>query len=390
MKTRLVAQAAAALAGVWLAALPAAGQELGRVRVPQTAPATSPALSQQLNVAKGGSFGNIAPRACVANSITCGQTVNGALTSDDCVITSDSSLFDAYFFDGTAGQTVTATMNSNAVDAYLLLADPDSNVVVEDDDGGATGTNARLSFTLDETGQWAVIANSRFGGETGNYTVNLSCSGTGGGGGAPAAPSNLTAGAQSDTEVALSWRDNSNNESAFRVESRIGNSGAFTDIGSVPANSTGAVIEQLAADTTYNFRVRATNGSGNSAYSNVVSVTTESGGGGGNGFVTTPELPGFRFRVTINSQPARRETDCLAETLCMSGAVPGRSEVFVRIIGPRPNGFLWPNIIKFTTSQVIVEIQQISSGTTKTYILDGVGPQSNDLTGFFDRMGFLP
>jgi hypothetical protein len=389
MNGRLVAQAAVALAGVWMTASPAAGQELGRVRPPQTVLVTAPQLSQELEVAKGGSFGNIAPRACVANSISCGQTMNGTLTSDDCVITSDGSFFDAYFFDGAAGQTVTLTMNSSAVDAYLLLADPDSNVVAEDDNGGATGNNARLVFTLDAAGQWAAIANSRSGGETGNYSLILSCSG-GGGGSPPAAPTNLTGNATSGTEVSLAWRDNSNNESAFRVESRVGNSGAFTDIGSVPANSTGAVIEQLSPNTTYNFRVRATNGNGNSAYSNVVSVTTQGGGGGGDGFVTTPELPGFRFRVTINDQPTRRENDCIPETLCVSGAVPGRSEVFVRIVGPRPNGFLWPNLVKFTTSRVVVEIQQLSSGTTKTYVLEGVGPQSNDLTGFFDRMGFLP
>ena len=58
----------------------------------------------------------------------------------------------------------------------------------------------------------------------------------------------------------------------------------------------------------------------------------------------------------------------------MSGAVPGRSEVFVRIVGPRPNGFLWPNIIKFTTSRVDVEIQQISRRATKTYVLPGSTP----------------
>ena len=68
----------------------------------------------------------------------------------------------------------------------------------------------------------------------------------------------------------------------------------------------------------------------------------------------------------------------------------GRSEVFVRIIGPRPNGFLWPTIVRFTPSRVMVEIQQLSTGTTNTYELPAVSPDSDELSGFQDRTGFLP
>ncbi|HYH46048.1 MAG TPA: fibronectin type III domain-containing protein [Thermoanaerobaculia bacterium] len=386
MSARSMAKAGLVLIGAWaFAAGPAVGQEHGRVK--QIIPITAPELVQKLSSAKGG-LQNVAPRACVANTIACGQTRTGTLTPDDCEIESDGSFFDAWFFNGTAGQTVTVNMSSTAVDSYLLLADPDTNVAVEDDNSGPGASDARLIFTLDATGEWAVIANSRNGGETGPYSVTLACSGGGGGGTAPAAPSNLTGNAVSSTEVALSWNDNSNNETGFRIESRIGN-GTFVDIGTVSANSTGATVEQLSPNTTYGFRVRATNASGNSAYTNAVTVTTPQGGGGG-GFITTPAFPDFRFRILINGNLARRENDCLPETLCVSGAVPGRSEVFVRIVGPRPNGFLWPNIIKFTTSRVDVEIQQISRGATKTYVLPGVDATSNDLIGFFDRTGFLP
>ncbi len=385
MSARSMAKAGLVLIGTWAFAVgPAAAEEHGRIK--QITPITAPELVQKLNSAKGG-LENIAPRACVANAIACGQTRTGSLTPDDCVIESDGSFFDAWFFDGTSGQTVTVNMSSGAVDSYLLLADPDSNVAVEDDNSGPGASDARLVFTLDATGSWAVIANSRNGGETGAYSVSLACSG-GGGGTPPAAPTNLTGNAVSNTEVALAWRDNSNNESGFRIESRIGN-GAFVDIGTVSANSTGATVEQLSPNTTYGFRVRATNASGNSAYTNAVTVTTPGGGGGG-GFITTPEFPDFRFRILINGVAARRENDCLPDTLCVSGAVPGRSEVFVRIVGPRANGFLWPNIIKFTTSRVDVEINQISRNATKNYVLPGVDASSNDLIGFFDRMGFVP
>ncbi|HEV2853654.1 MAG TPA: Calx-beta domain-containing protein [Thermoanaerobaculia bacterium] len=119
-----------------------------------------------------------------------------------------------------------------------------------------------------------------------------------------------------------------------------------------------------------------------------------SGGGGNEGFLTTPAFPNFRFRLRIYQgdqfRLGARENACLPETLCVSGAIPGRSEVFVRIIGPRPNGFLWPTIVRFTPSRVVVEIQQISTGITKTYDLPAVPPDSDSLSGLQDRMGFLP
>jgi plastocyanin len=118
-------------------------------------------------------------------------------------------------------------------------------------------------------------------------------------------------------------------------------------------------------------------------------------GGGDQGFLTTPAFPGFRFRLRIfqgAGEPllGRKEDACLPETLCVSGALPGRSEAFVRIIGPRPNGFLWPTLVRFTPSRMVVEIQQVSTGITKIYELAAVPPESDSLSGLQDRQGFLP
>ena len=105
-------------------------------------------------------------------------------------------------------------------------------------------------------------------------------------------------------------------------------------------------------------------------------------------------VPGFRFKVRITangeSQPVRLESDCIPETACVSGALPGRSELFVRVIGPRPNGKLWPVLVRFTTSRVEVWIEQLSSSDLEYYVLDAASPGSSDLTGFFDRDGFEP
>lgn len=323
-------------------------------------------------------------------AISCGQTLNGTLTNQDCEL-NDGSFIDFWEFQGTNGQTVTVTLTSGDTDSYLFLLDPDSDTVAQSDSGGG-GTNARISYNLNATGAWALGANAAPG-ETGNYTISLACSGTGGGN-APAAPSNLRATALSSTEVDLEWNDNSNNETGFRVEGRAG-SGAFQDLGGVGAGATGAVITNLTPGTAYTFRVRARNANGDSPYSNQATVTTPGGGGGGNGFITSPAFPDFRFRVRITPAGGTeiigaRENACIPETLCVSGAVPGRSEIFLRIIGPRPNGFLWPTIVRFTPSQVQVEIQQISTGVLKTYFLPAVPPNSDELPGLQDREGFLP
>jgi plastocyanin len=118
------------------------------------------------------------------------------------------------------------------------------------------------------------------------------------------------------------------------------------------------------------------------------------GDNAGDGFLTTPAFPDFRFRVRIfqgdQSILGRKETACLPETLCVSGAVAGRSEVFLRVVGPRPNGFLWPTIVRFTPSRMVVEIQQISTAITNTYELPAVPPESDELGGLQDRQGFRP
>lgn len=84
----------------------------------------------------------------------------------------------------------------------------------------------------------------------------------------------------------------------------------------------------------------------------------------------------------------RQEAVCIEETLCLSAALPGRSEVFLRIVGPKPNGRLWPTFVKFTTSTVEVWIEQVSTGEAKYYRIEGAAPGRDDLTGLFDREEF--
>ena len=107
--------------------------------------------------------------------------------------------------------------------------------------------------------------------------------------------------------------------------------------------------------------------------------------------ITSSQLPNFRFWVRISdTRIGTPVADCLAETVCVAGAIPTRAEVFVRIVGPKPNGRLWPNIVKFNTTKTEVWIQQITTGATRYYKLPALAPDSETLPGLVDKTGFLP
>jgi hypothetical protein len=92
----------------------------------------------------------------------------------------------------------------------------------------------------------------------------------------PSAPSNLRAVAASASQVNLTWQDNANNETGFKIERKTGSGGGWGQIATVGANVTSYASTGLAAGTTYYYRVRATNGAGDSGYSNEASATTQS------------------------------------------------------------------------------------------------------------------
>ncbi len=91
----------------------------------------------------------------------------------------------------------------------------------------------------------------------------------------PPAPSGLVATTVSVSQINLSWTSNSANETGFKIERKTGAGGTYAQIATVGAgvvvyNDTG-----LASNTTYFYRVRATNAIGDSTYSNEASATTQ-------------------------------------------------------------------------------------------------------------------
>ena len=87
----------------------------------------------------------------------------------------------------------------------------------------------------------------------------------------PNAPAGLSASIDSGSQVSLSWTDNADNETGFRVERKSGSSGYF-EIAVLAADSIAYADNGLTPDTTYQYRVKAFNSMGNSGNSNEVTV----------------------------------------------------------------------------------------------------------------------
>ncbi len=105
---------------------------------------------------------------------------NGSFTSSSS-LTSDGTYKDTYCFYGTAGQTISVSMDSSNFDAYLIILDSYAKRVATDDDSGS-GTNAYLEYTLPSTGEYSIVA-SQFRKSTGSYSISASYTGSGNGGG---------------------------------------------------------------------------------------------------------------------------------------------------------------------------------------------------------------
>jgi PKD repeat protein len=90
--------------------------------------------------------------------------------------------------------------------------------------------------------------------------------------GPPAAPADLTAASSYVARVTLRWNDTSDNEQSFKIERAPANTGAFTVIATVAANTVTYTDKGVKSGATYMYRVRAINNAGPSAYSNTASV----------------------------------------------------------------------------------------------------------------------
>jgi len=88
------------------------------------------------------------------------------------------------------------------------------------------------------------------------------------------APTTLVGTADSDTQITLTWNDNSDNESGFKVYMKYAG-GSYSLITTTAANVETYAKTGLSASTKYYFYVRAYNSHITSGYSNVIALSTK-------------------------------------------------------------------------------------------------------------------
>lgn len=161
-------------------------------------------------------------------------------------------------------QQLTATVTpSNATNQVVTWSSGNTSVASVNSSGLVTtnaGGSAIITVTTQDGGFTATC----------NVTVNP----------VPNPPSALSASAVSVSQINLSWTDNSNNETGFRIERKTGAGGTYAEMATAGVGATTYNNTGLSEGTTYYYRIRSYNASGNSAYSNEVNATTSTSGGG--------------------------------------------------------------------------------------------------------------
>ncbi len=141
----------------WASASPAVASVSTTGLVTAVAAGTT-TVSATVDGAVGAATIEVLPDPCsLTRAMQLGQSINGQLVAADCRL-ADNTAIQAYSFTLAARTTVEIVMNSSQVDPYLFLADPQLNVLDQDDDGGP-GLNARILRSL-PAGEWLVIANT--------------------------------------------------------------------------------------------------------------------------------------------------------------------------------------------------------------------------------------
>lgn len=110
---------------------------------------------------------------CSVTPMVCNTVRSGTLDQGDCTSDSDATYLDIWTFQGSIGQTVTITMRSADFDSYLYLGDPSGTIVAFDDSSGGE-LDAKITYTLTETGEWGIIANQSYP-ASGSYSLTLEC-----------------------------------------------------------------------------------------------------------------------------------------------------------------------------------------------------------------------
>lgn len=142
---------------------------------------------------------------------------------------------------------------------FSLLATTGANII----------SYSNTGLTASTTYYYRIYSYNSAGNSTATSVSSAMTSGT-----APNAPSGLSAAGVSATQINLSWNDNSNNETGFKVERSTSSTGTYSLIATLGAGVVSYSNTGLNISSTYYYRVYAYNANGNSANSSLVSAST--------------------------------------------------------------------------------------------------------------------
>ena len=185
--------------------------------------------------------------------------------------------------------------------------------------------------------------------------------------GPPNAPSDLVAAAISSTGIELRWRDNSNAETGFAILQQGPGDSKLRLIGTVPANTTSAVVEELVPDTTYGFAVEARNGPLRSGRTPKATATTWFSDSAGCADDAVLCVGGFEVEVEWTAADGRTGRGVAERLTAESGDFwffdPANIEMVIKVLdGCRINGHYWVFAAGLTDVGVTTTVRDLRSG----------------------------
>jgi carboxypeptidase T len=162
---------------------------------------------------------------------------------------------------------------------------------------------------------------------------------------APAAPGDLTTSPASQTQINLTWTDNSSNEDGFKIE-RSPNGTLWTPVYTTTTNVAAHSDTGLTCGSSYYYRVRAYNAGGESDYSNVANAAT---------VVCAPAAPSGLTATPVSQ--TRIDLAWTDNSDNESGFQVERS----------PDGTTWTPVYTTTANVMVYNDTGLTCGTTYSY-----------------------
>jgi hypothetical protein len=105
-------------------------------------------------------------------------------------------------------------------------------------------------------------------------------------------------------------------------------------------------------------------------------------------WLSTPALPGFRFKALLAGAPLVQSTACPKQTLCLGSSPAIPAQLFARVTPRQANGKRWVAAGKLADAAAQLWVQQGTAGEVRYYALAARPAASPRLPAIFDRLAF--